>query len=50
MRPDGHNLTVQAVEEHFGNVQVRFYDNFAHKTEWEEITQLREILKGEKKP
>lgn len=38
-RPDGHKVTVQAIERHFGNMQVRYHDAFSGKTEWEEITR-----------
>lgn len=34
----------RAVEYHFGNVQVKYYDAFAHKTEWEELTQFKRSL------
>lgn len=31
---DGHHRKVEAVEYHFGNVQVKVYDSFYSKTEW----------------
>lgn len=45
-RGDGHRLEIQAIEYFFGNVQVKYYDSFLSKTEWEEINQFRKQLEG----
>lgn len=34
MGTDAHKRTVQLVEYHFGNVQVKVYDSFYSKIEW----------------
>lgn len=34
MGTDAHKRTVQSVEYHFGNIQVKVFDSFWGKVEW----------------
>ena len=46
---DGHDREILAIEKHFGNTQVKFFEPFYSRTQWEEITTFNKMLKKSKK-
>lgn len=40
---DAHKRTVQAVEYHYGNIQVKVYDSFYSKVKWVSLPEWSQL-------